>query len=1155
MKKNILALSCALFPLMMFSQEITPTATLNYVQKTVYKNGVIESSLGSVLADDRIETVTYFDGLGRPLQTIGVRQGGKDASNNDTDLITPVVYDPFGRQVKDYLPYANSQNSGRYESDAIIKVNAYYTNNFAVDVDATPNPFSEKLFEPSPLNRVQKQAAPGKVWKMGGGKEIKLEYKTNVAGEVRMYTVSLTSAFVPTLLNPSGATYAPGQLVKTITKDENWTTGLNNTTEEFTDKMGQVILKRTYNANLPHDTFYVYDDYGNLTYVLPPKSEAQSALPDAVELAELCYQYRYDGRNRLVEKKIPGKGVQANWESIVYNNLDQPIMTQDPNLKAQNKWMFTKYDAFGRVAYTGFTSTTATRASLQIAADAVSISFVTRAGATSLGGTVVHYNNGGYPTTVSEILTVNYYDDYSFNNDGVIVPASTVYHPTITTVKGLPTATRIKVLGTTHASPWITTVTGYDQHRRPIWSGSKNNYLGTEDYVESKIDNTIGWVAETKTRHIKSGITLTTVDKFTYDHSGRILTHTNKVNSQAEETIAVNKYDPIGQLKQKKVGGTATKELQVVDYTYNIRGWLKGINDVANLGAIDLFAFKINYETKELGSTNVPLYNGNISETIWRTKNDVSTGYTRGYAYKYDALNRLTFADYGIKTTTTYNLGSGYDEQISGYDKNGNMTGLLRYNSTALIDQLSYTYEQTGQVSNKLIKVEDALANTEGFKNIVNAQDYYYDLNGNMIKDLNKGIGTTTTNGILYNHLNLPIQVTIGTGNIKNIYDATGAKQQKILSSGTVTDYAGNYIYQGNSLQFFSHPEGYVEYIAGTYKYNYQYKDHLGNIRLSYANNGTATLPNVVIAEENNYYPFGYRHKGYNDAITTYGNSAAKKYKFGGKELQDDIIGGTNIDWYDFHARNYDAAVGRWMNLDPLAEQMRRHSPYNYAFDNPIKFIDPDGMAPYSSGCCGPPGGIQIAGLGNMFNTIKRFGDNLSNGDGLVTAYAKAVRDDPVLEMVADELPGAGEALDISKGNYGSAALGIIPYAKKIKQGVEIAVDLKKAEKTYQTYTKKAKDPSKNGDYSGRTSGTDTPRMNIEKRDKSHHMNDTHGPATLDKSSANKDAIRGREYQNIQNNGGAQSKGGTSGNKIEGVGDKNPKKQRYIDAAKKEFDN
>ncbi|MBZ9731319.1 RHS repeat-associated core domain-containing protein [Salegentibacter sp. JZCK2] len=327
---------------------------------------------------------------------------------------------------------------------------------------------------------------------------------------------------------------------------------------------------------------------------------------------------------------------------------------------------------------------------------------------------------------------------------------------------------------------------------------------------------------------------------------------------------------------------------------------------------------------------------------------------------------------------------------------------------------------------------------------------------------------------------------------------------------------------------------------------------HLGNIRLSYSdadNNGSVNSSEIL--DEKNYYPFGGEHAGYNTAV----KGTYHPYGFGGKEENDEL----GLQWMDFGARNYDKWLGRWMNLDPLAEQMRRHSPYNYAFDNPIKFIDPDGMAPYSSGCCGPPGGIQIAGLGNMLNTIKRFGDNLSNGDGLVTAYAKAVRDDPVLEMVADELPGAGEALDISKGNYGSAALGIIPFAKKIKKGVEIAVDLKntskKAEKTYQTYTKKAKDPSKNGDYSGRTSGTDTPRKNIENRDKSHHMNDTHGPATLDKSSANKDAIRGREHQNIQNNGGAQSKGGTSGNRIEGVSDKNPKKQQYIDAAKKEFDN
>jgi len=174
------------------------------------------------------------------------------------------------------------------------------------------------------------------------------------------------------------------------------------------------------------------------------------------------------------------------------------------------------------------------------------------------------------------------------------------------------------------------------------------------------------------------------------------------------------------------------------------------------------------------------------------------------------------------------------------------------------------------------------------------------------------------------------------------VYDAAGTKLRKTVGS-TVTDYAGNFIYENNVLQFFNQPEGYVEPSGSNFNYVYQYKDHLGNIRLSYSdkNNDGVITASTEIKEENNYYPFGLKHKGYNANI----NGRHHKYMFGGKEQQDEL----GLNWYDITARNYDPALGRWMNLDPLAEKMRRHSPYNYAFDNPIFFIDPDGMAPQAN--------------------------------------------------------------------------------------------------------------------------------------------------------------------------------------------------------------
>jgi RHS repeat-associated protein len=183
----------------------------------------------------------------------------------------------------------------------------------------------------------------------------------------------------------------------------------------------------------------------------------------------------------------------------------------------------------------------------------------------------------------------------------------------------------------------------------------------------------------------------------------------------------------------------------------------------------------------------------------------------------------------------------------------------------------------------------------------------------------------------------------------KLIYNAAGQKLQKVVTTNTpasvvTTDYLGGYQYikktasEPVELQFFPTAEGYVKNtpVSGTnsYSYVFNYTDHLGNVRLSYTKD--ATTGSLKILEESNYYPFGLKHNGYNPISPIPEN----RRLFNGKELQEEL----GLNQYDYGARNYDPALGRWINIDPLAEKMRRYSPYNYAFDNPIRFIDPDGM-------------------------------------------------------------------------------------------------------------------------------------------------------------------------------------------------------------------
>lgn len=981
---TIVLLGCFCF--LLINTITAQTDTENWVRTKTYKAPTTTSQPHT--SADVTTNVTYLDGLGRPLQQVAYRQGG-----NGGDLITPIDYDALGRQQKEYLPYVRNSASLNMDSGALNSVGTFYNTQAFQN---TTNPYSENEFENSPLNRILKIAAPGNDWAMESGHEVKFNYLTNNTNEVYFFKVSTTGT-LPQLQLQVNVHYPANQLYTTITYDENNTSkSVKGSIVEYKDKLGRIVLKRHFNTESgrateinpakPLDTYYVYDDFGNLAIVLPPEVSKKIVVGSSLvathqEMIDgLGYQYSYDHRNRLIRKKLPGKGI----EFISYDPLDRPISV-GPVLSPFGDGALgsirTKYDIFGRVAYTmwvqGWLGESTRVAAENNPGTNYAESRITNSSPSSVNGVAFSYTNNVSPTSGYHILTINYYDDYNWQGAPAAIPStvcnglSNVYYNNTTKPKGLPTGSWVRILTDEQTSDAKIMHTLYDKKSRPIRVRTDYTNAGYTQ-VDTQY-NFIGNPLVTITKHKKETNNTEQIVKetFTYDEQERLEYQAHKVNNLPEELLAKNEYNPLGQLITKKTGGTdltGGTYFQKVDYKYNIRGWLTDINDVNNLQAnpVDLFAFKINYNdyiNQDINGQVIKLYNGNIAETTWRTSSD---NIARKYGYSYDYINRLLDAWYQRPATSTP-LPQSFDEHLT-YDDNGNINTLQRNGLQELtypipIDELAYRYRNN---TNQLKKVLDSQNNEEGFNGTENENpdgdnttDYYYDSFGNLIIDENKNITQIT-----YNHLNLPSQVTFGTmGSIAYIYSADGVKLTKtVTKAGQAmnTHYRDGFQYIEDDLDFFPHAEGTVEVtqnpnlVNDSYNYIFHYLDHLGNIRIRYAKDTSDDT--VKILEEKHYYPFGLQHKGYNQQRSGFRSKALNNtivltpidpfvgstytYGFGGKEYQDEL----DLNMYDFGARNYMPDLGRWSNVDPFSENYFDNSPYNYVANNPIFYIDPDGM-------------------------------------------------------------------------------------------------------------------------------------------------------------------------------------------------------------------
>ncbi|WP_270487158.1 RHS repeat domain-containing protein [Butyricimonas synergistica] len=499
------------------------------------------------------------------------------------------------------------------------------------------------------------------------------------------------------------------------------------------------------------------------------------------------------------------------------------------------------------------------------------------------------------PTGSREALQYTTYDDYvpvggrafhAFESTTGYSSSSCVQ------VTGHVTSVSTRVVGT---EKWLTSTTYYDD-RGQVVQTIGDNYLGYKSRTDMANDFR-GNLVKSREAHGYSATSFDVLETGNeYDSRGRLLSTSVKLNNG---TAATNTFtrDGVGRLVKQKHG--SVEEI----LSYNMRGWLTGKESTP-------FKMKLRYESPQVGTTR--LYSGNISEWEWQQ----GTNAAMMYRFSYDDLNRLKGSVHYQRNGNAWSALSGnnaFNESGLTYDKNGNILTLTRTGSVSAAHVYAYTGNRLTSLSR---------GNVTG--------SYQYDKNGNLVNDSRKNLNLT------YNVLNLLSVVKTGdTPTATYSYLADGARLGVVDGSDHGFCYLGSltYVRNGSNVQLESglFAGGRILANASTRVGNevrYFLTDHLGSVRVIVDQSG-------AVKERNDYYPFGGRY-----AVSGGNVDAGSRWKYNGKE--DQVTGG--LGWLDYGARMYDWELGRWFGMDLMAEKYNSWSPYNYALNAPIRFIDPNGM-------------------------------------------------------------------------------------------------------------------------------------------------------------------------------------------------------------------